>query len=125
MDIKKFARLHAHGNNFPLIEFKNVENVENSVDKSYVEIAHEVIKGLWGNGNERKQRLTNAGYNYDTVQEIVNKLLKENINTKSNEEIAHEVIKGLWGNGNERKQRLSNAGYNYKVIQTIVNKLLK
>jgi len=53
-----------------------VENVEKSVDKSYVEIAHEVIKGLWGNGNERKQRLRNAGYNYEVIQTIVNKLLK-------------------------------------------------
>lgn len=39
-------------------------------------IASEVIAGLWGNGNERKQRLADAGYNYQTIQAIVNKTLK-------------------------------------------------
>lgn len=87
-------------------------------------IAKEVIKGLWGNGDERKQRLEKAGYNYNIVQSIVNKLLSQP-QKKSNETIAKEVIKGLWGNGAERKQRLEKAGYNYSIIQSIVNKLLK
>lgn len=39
-------------------------------------IASEVIAGLWGNGNERKKRLADAGYNYQTIQAIVNKTLK-------------------------------------------------
>ncbi|MFU0553998.1 1,4-beta-N-acetylmuramidase, partial [Gardnerella vaginalis] len=39
------------------------------------EVAREVINGAWGNGNERKQRLTQAGYDYDTVQKRVNELL--------------------------------------------------
>lgn len=39
------------------------------------EVAREVINGAWGNGNERKQRLTSAGYDYDTVQKRVNELL--------------------------------------------------
>ena len=33
--------------------------------KSNEQIADEVIAGKWGNGEERKQRLTAAGYNYD------------------------------------------------------------
>jgi hypothetical protein len=44
--------------------------------KTITQIASEVIKGLWGNGTERKDRLTKAGYNYSSVQKIVNKLLK-------------------------------------------------
>lgn len=40
--------------------------------KSEQEIADEVIAGKWGNGDERKTRLTNAGYNYDSIQAIVN-----------------------------------------------------
>ena len=40
------------------------------------QIAKEVIKGLWGNGTTRKKRLTEAGYDYSTVQKYVNKLLK-------------------------------------------------
>lgn len=44
--------------------------------KSIDEIAKEVINGKWGNGAERKQKLTAAGYNYSTVQKRVNELLK-------------------------------------------------
>lgn len=40
--------------------------------KSNEEIAGEVLKGLWGNGQERKNRLTAAGYDYNAVQSIVN-----------------------------------------------------
>lgn len=97
----------------------NVENVEKPVEnrKSNEELAEEVIKGLWGNGQERKNKLTNAGYNYNEVQNIVNKKL----NKKSNEQIANEVIKGLWGNNPQRKQKLIQAGYDYNAIQKIVN----
>lgn len=44
--------------------------------KTVDEIAREVIGGLWGNGQERKDRLTKAGYNYSAIQERVNELLK-------------------------------------------------
>ena len=39
-------------------------------------IALEVINGNWGNGAERKKRLTEAGYDYKAVQTLVNALLK-------------------------------------------------
>lgn len=44
--------------------------------KTTDELAREVIKGLWGNGTERKQRLTAAGYDYKTIQSRVNELCK-------------------------------------------------
>lgn len=40
-------------------------------------IAKQVLDGEWGNGQERRQRLTEAGYNYDAVQTIVNALVKD------------------------------------------------
>lgn len=43
--------------------------------RSIHEIALEVINGDWGNGDERRVRLTNAGYNYDEVQAEVNDIL--------------------------------------------------
>ena len=46
------------------------------VQKSVTEIAKEVISGKWGNGVERKQRLTLAGYDYKKIQAEVNRLLK-------------------------------------------------
>ena len=44
--------------------------------KSIDEIAREVIRGDWGNGQDRKNRLTAAGYNYSEVQKRVNQMLK-------------------------------------------------
>ena len=55
---------------------KNVENVENNVEKSNEQIADEVINGLWGNNPERKIKLEQAGYNYEVIQNIVNKKLQ-------------------------------------------------
>lgn len=92
--------------------------------KSVDEIAREVINGAWGNGDDRKNRLTAAGYDYNAVQNRVNELLGSSSSKKSNEEIANEVINGQWGNGNERKTKLQNAGYDYNAIQDIVNKKL-
>ena len=46
--------------------------------KSIEEIAKEVIRGNWGNGQERKDRLAAAGYDYATVQAKVNELLITN-----------------------------------------------
>ena len=40
------------------------------------ELAKEVIRGKWGNGQERKDKLTAAGYDYSAVQAKVNELLK-------------------------------------------------
>ena len=44
--------------------------------KSVTELAKEVIAGKWGNGTERKQRLTLAGYDYKKIQAEVNRLSK-------------------------------------------------
>lgn len=44
-------------------------------EKTVEELAREVINGDWGNGAERRNRLTAAGYDYTTVQNMVNKML--------------------------------------------------
>ena len=44
--------------------------------KSVDTIAREVIRGDWGNGDERKKKLTAAGYDYSAVQKRVNELLR-------------------------------------------------
>lgn len=46
-----------------------------STKKSIDELAREVIRGEWGNGQDRKNRLTAAGYNYSEVQKRVNQML--------------------------------------------------
>lgn len=86
-------------------------------------IAREVMKGKWGNGTERIERLTNAGYDYNIVQEKVNNLVN-GTELKDSYEVAREVLYGKWGNGSERVERLTNAGYDYNSIQDIVNQML-
>ena len=54
----------------------NLTSYDSKISKSLEEIAKEVIAGKWGNGNERKTALTKAGYDYTTIQSLVNKLLK-------------------------------------------------
>ena len=46
-----------------------------TVKKSVDEIASEVIAGKWGNGSDRKNRLTAAGFDYNAVQAKVNEKL--------------------------------------------------
>lgn len=56
--------------------FDSNGNVVYLAKKSIDEIAREVIQGKWGNGTDRKNRLTNAGYDYNAVQKRVNELMK-------------------------------------------------
>lgn len=45
-----------------------------STKKTVDELAKEVLEGKWGNGDDRKKRLTAAGYDYAAVQKRVNEL---------------------------------------------------
>ena len=104
------------------------EQTKPSQNKTNEEIANEVIAGKWGNGADRKTKLTNVGYDYNEIQNIVNKKLLGNKTepkpSKSIDELAKEVIRGDWGNGADRKTRLINAGYDYNAVQKRVNEIL-
>ena len=93
--------------------------------KDITTIAKEVISGAWGNGEDRKNRLQSAGYNFDAVQAEVNRILSGTSSKpqKPVNEIAREVLRGEWGNGSDRKKRLEQAGYNYQAVQNEVNRL--
>lgn len=41
-----------------------------------LQVAREVVAGKWGNGSTRKKKLTQAGYDYNTIQKLVNQLLE-------------------------------------------------
>ena len=93
--------------------------------KSIDEVAQEVINGAWGNGEDRKNRLINAGYDYNAVQARVNEILNGGgSHKKSIDEVAREVINGQWGNGDDRRNRLAQAGYDYNEVQNKVNEIL-
>lgn len=117
-----YAKAVAEG----LVEFLNLKKKASTStpSKTVDEIAKEVIAGKWGNGQDRKDRLTKAGYDYTAIQNRVNSLLGKTETKKSIDDIAREVIAGKWGNGSDRKKRLKAAGYDYKAVQKRVNELL-
>lgn len=99
-----------------------------SAKKSVDEVAKEVIRGEWGNGDERYNRLTNAGYNYNEVQAKVNELLNSNKPTPAPTpsvdilDLVRKTIRGDFGNGEARRKSL---GSNYDEVQRQVNLNLK
>lgn len=67
--------------------------------KSNEDIATEVIRGDWGNGQERKDRLASAGYDYSAIQSIVNARLSGSSKPSAPTQRYYTVVKGdtLWG----------------------------
>ena len=80
--------------------------------------ALDVMEGKYGNGEERRRRLTAAGYNYEAVQHLVNGL------AKGYDRVARDVIDGKYGNGQARVNALRAAGYDAALVQDLVNNLL-
>ena len=91
---------------------------------SLTEIANKVIAGEYGNGEERKQKLEQEGYNYNEVQAKVNGIMGVNVTKLNIEEIAKKVIAGEYENGEVRKTKLEKEGYNYDEVQAKVNELM-
>ena len=103
---------------------ENIIEESTTTDKKSVgELAQEVIDGKWGDGEDRKAKLEEAGYDYNAVQDRVNEILSKN-NKKSVTEVAKDVINGKYGNGDERKKKLETEGYDYDEVQAKVNQLL-
>lgn len=86
-------------------------------------LADAVIRGEYGNGEERKRRLET---NYAAVQARVNEKLSGNAPAPKPagpniDALADAVIRGDYGNGEERKRRLGNL---YSAVQARVNQKL-
>lgn len=83
-------------------------------------VAREVIRGDWGNGQERKDRLTQAGYDYNQVQARVNEILAGDTPAPSTDilTLVKKTIRGDFGNGDARKKAL---GSNYAEVQRQVD----
>ena len=67
--------------------------------KTNEELADEVIAGLWSVGVYRKEKLTNAGYDYKAIQAIVNEKLQDK------EEVKYYTVKS--------GDTLTKIGYKY------------
>lgn len=129
---ERYDNLTNAGYNAQEVQYKvnsilNGEAPSNSTSTDLDSVAQEVLQELWGNGQERYDRLANAGYDAQAVQDRVNSILNGEY-TQSNytnlDDVANEVIQGLWGNGQERYDNLTNAGYDAQVVQNRVNELL-
>ena len=84
-----------------------------------------VLRGEYGNGDTRKQKLEAAGYDYDAVQAAVNARLAQSTTKKPvTDAVVNDVINGKYGNGDARKKNLEAAGYDYDAVQDAVNKKL-
>lgn len=62
-------------------EYLDKDLFTETVEKSIEELANEVIQGLWGNGQERKDKL---GSRYSEVQSLVNEMLAPKVTYLSN-----------------------------------------
>lgn len=93
--------------------------------KDITTIAREVMAGAWGNGTDRKNRLQAAGYDYNAVQNEVNRLCGAPSAPKPQapniDQLARDVIAGKYGSGEARKKAL---GANYDAVQARVNQML-
>ena len=65
--------------------------------KTVDEVAKEVVDGKWGTGDDRKARLTKAGYDYNAVQKRVNELLQPT----------------RWDNADAWAKKISGGKYHY------------
>lgn len=74
--------------------------------KTVAELVEEVLDGKWGDGVERKNRLTAAGYDYKAVQDAVN--------AKVEKPVYHTVQRG---------ETLSYIASKYKTTYTAIAKL--
>ena len=85
--------------------------------KSVDELAAEVINGKWGNGEERKKKLTSAGYDYSVVQARVNEILSGKSTSTPVTYETYTVVKGdtLWGIAAKKL----GSGARYKEIKTL------
>lgn len=120
--------------NFVVVQY------DTSKKKTVEELANEVIAGLWGNDQERVDRLTNAGHNYKEVQDKVNEILKlkeapksdekENSDTNTCSQLKAEIsaLKQELEQVKEEKETLLKEKENYivelnKMVQELENKI--
>lgn len=95
-----------HGK-LPYISYTN-KTASNTPKKSVEAVAKEVLQGKWGNGAERKRKLTAAGYNYSAVQKAINNLLKTDVEYFAKPAYSGaSLVEGL-------RMINSNTSYNYR-----------
>lgn len=93
--------------------------VAEKTTKSVDLLAQEVIQGLWGNGEERKNKLISAGADYTSVQNKVNELLAPKVVPIRELAIGDKVR--IIGTGNGSSYGSSNTAYGIGWEREILN----
>ena len=104
--------------NFEKVSDESLGSVAGGMSPELI-AAYDVMAGRYGDGEDRKRRLAAAGFDYWSVQHLVNGL------AKGYDRVARDVIDGRYGNGQARYYALSAAGYDAGMVQDIVNAMLK
>lgn len=88
------AHISGSSDQFTQVIDDMIEETSSSLTKGekafddYIKTAKEVLRGDWGNGAERRDRLSAAGYDYKVVQELANRLHNQlRINREDYEEL--------------------------------------
>lgn len=97
------------------------------------QLATNIIRGDYGNGADRINKLKSLGYSIaeiNAAQSVVNNRLNRTTRPSrlNTNELATEIIKGTFGNGSARVQNLLRLGYpmsQIKAAQAEVNRRLK
>lgn len=105
-----------------IIKSKGLNGYSESHNDDIEKIVDDVLAGKYGNGEARKELLTEAGYDYKEVQKKVNERLATH--KPVTKELVARVIEGKYGNGETRKAKLEAEGYDYKEVQKAVNEWL-
>lgn len=80
--------------------------------KSDTEVIKDVLSGKYGTGVDRKRRLKADGYDYNSIQREVSRIIY----------LTKAVLSGAYGTGDTRRKKL---GADYDIVQWNVNRLLK
>lgn len=80
--------------------------------KSKTEVVKDVLSGKYGNGEERKQKIKAAGYDYVIIQREVTRITY----------LTKATLSGVYGTGETRKKKL---GSDYNIVQWNINRLIK
>lgn len=121
------AKLEAAGYNYAEVQAEVNRQLgvgATAPQKSIDQVAQEVIAGQWGNGQDRINRLTAAGYDYNTVQAKVNALLGAGStgSAMTARQFALEVWnEGKHGTGAARQAEAQRLGVDYNEAQRLIN----
>ena len=99
-----------------LIRYTGNGLIEADKTKSVDELAHEVINGLWLSGDRRQTALTQAGYDYNAVQNRVNEILNPDVTTVRIGQATSDENGNVHGGkaGDQTGGEVSMANWSYK-----------